>query len=84
MPAGCVFQLRTSRDQALKLDNLFKIRKQSATAKAEEPKDRTVTVSKLTEWLGFSADGIKVFENTDLNEPRAAETGQGIMGMPAC
>jgi hypothetical protein len=25
-----------------------------------------------------------VFENTDLNEPRAAETGQGIMGMPAC
>jgi hypothetical protein len=62
--AGDVFQLPNSHDLELIFDNLVEIRKQSATETAEvpkpEPKDRTVTVSRLTEGTGFIEDGIKV------------------------
>jgi hypothetical protein len=38
-----------------------------------------MTVLKLTERLGLTEAGIKVFEDTDWNEQRATRTGQGIM-----
>jgi len=34
-------------------------------------------VLKLIEWLGVTEAGIKVFEDVDWNEQRAATTGQG-------
>jgi hypothetical protein len=43
------------------------IRKQSALEEAEEPepvpKERTMAVWKLAEWLGLTEAGIRVFEN---------------------
>jgi hypothetical protein len=53
-----------SRDQELTLDDLVEIRKQSALVEAAgpEPKERTVRVLKLTEGLGLTERGIKVFE----------------------
>jgi hypothetical protein len=38
-------------------------------------------VLKLTEWLGVTEVGIKVFEDIDLNGQRAAATRQGAVGM---
>jgi hypothetical protein len=43
-----------------------------------------MTVLKLIEWLGLTEAGIKVFEDSDWNEQRAARTGQGIRMMIAC
>ena len=43
-----------------------------------------MTVWKLTEWLGLTEPGIRVFEDNDLNEQRAATTGHGIVRMLAC
>jgi hypothetical protein len=48
------------------------------------PKERTVTVSKLTAGLGLTEAGIRVFEESDWNGQRAAATGQRIMWMLAC
>jgi hypothetical protein len=74
-------------EQDLTVDEHFEIRKQYALEEAKEPepepKARTMTVSKLTEGLGLTEAGIKVFEDTGLNEQRAT-TGQGIMRMLAC
>jgi len=44
-----------------------------------EPNERTVTVLKLTERLGLTGAGIKVFGDTDWNKKGAAATGQGVM-----
>jgi len=41
-------------------------------------------VRKLAEWLGVTEPGIRVFEDNDLNEQRAATTGQGIVRITAC
>ena len=49
-----------------------------------EPKERTVTVSTFTDWLRFTAAGIKVFENIKLKEQRAAKTGQGFRFLWPC
>jgi len=38
-----------------------------------------MTVLKLTEGLGLSEAGIKVYEDTDWNRHRAAADGRGIM-----
>jgi len=38
----------------------------------------------LTEWLGLTEIGIKVFVDSDWNEKGAAATGQEIMVMFAC
>jgi hypothetical protein len=50
-------------------DDVIEIRKQSdleePQAAESEPKERSLTVSKLTEWLGLTVVGIKVFEDTD-------------------
>jgi hypothetical protein len=55
------------------------IQKQSALQEAEEPesvpKERTMTVWKLAEWLGLTEAGIRVFQDNDWNEQRAAATG---------
>ena len=40
-----------------------------------------MTVWKLAEWLGVTEPGIRVFEDNDLNEQRAATTGQVIVRM---
>ena len=66
-----VLELSNSQHEELTLDNLVEIRKQSALEKAE---DRTVTVSKLTEGLGFTDVGIRAFEGIDSNEQRAAKS----------
>ena len=41
-------------------------------------------VSKFTEGLGLTEDGIQIFEDTASNEQRPATTRQGIMDMLAC
>jgi hypothetical protein len=64
--------LLNSYDQEPTLECLVDIRKQSAPGEAEdpepEPKERTVTDSKLTEELRLIEAGIKVFEDIDSNE----------------
>jgi hypothetical protein len=40
-------------------------------------------VLKLTEWLGVTEVGIKVFEDVNRNGQRAAATGQGNVRMVA-
>jgi hypothetical protein len=42
-----------------------------------------VTVFKLTEGLGLTEGGVKVFEYVGRKEWRAASTGQGIVRMRA-
>lgn len=58
-----VFKLKYN-DQKLTLDHL-EIWKQNTLEEAEErepePKERTITVLNLTEWLGLTEAGIKVF-----------------------
>ena len=70
------------------LDHLVEIRKQSGVEEAEEAeperKERTVTVSKLSEGLGLIEGGVEVSEDIGWNEQGAAATGQGIMRMLAC
>jgi hypothetical protein len=66
--AGNVFGLLNSSEQEIMLNNLVEIQNQSALEKDEEPMERTVMVSKLTEVCGLIKAGIKVFEDTDLNE----------------
>ena len=39
----------------------------------------TMTVWKLAEWLGLTEAGIRVSEENEWNEQRAATTGQGIV-----
>jgi hypothetical protein len=48
-----MFELLNSHDKEFMLEDLVEIRKQSALEEAEEsePKERTMTVSKLTEGL---------------------------------
>ena len=46
-------------------------------------KERTVKVLKLTERLRLTEAGIKVFEDIDWKEQRAASTGQGTVRMRA-
>jgi hypothetical protein len=59
------------------------IRKQNAREDAEdpepEPKERTVTVLKLTDLPGLTEAGVKVFGDVGCKKRRAASTGQGIM-----
>ena len=40
-------------------------------------------IKELTEWLGLTEAGIKVFVDNDWNEKGMAAPGQGIMGMLA-
>jgi hypothetical protein len=42
-----------------------------------------MTVWKLAEWLGLTEAGIRVSEDNEWNEQRAATTGQGIVRMLA-
>jgi hypothetical protein len=46
----------------------LQIRKQSSQEEAEESKEMTMVVLKLTEGLGLVQAGIKVFEDTDSYE----------------
>ena len=67
------------RDQQLTIDDHpVGIRKQCAHEEAEEPepepKVRTVTVLRLTEGLGLTGAVIRVSEDADWNEERAAAT----------
>jgi hypothetical protein len=48
---------------------------------APEPKEKIETVSTFTDWLRFTEVGIKLFENINLKERRAATTRQGIMSL---
>ena len=72
-------------DQGLILDHLFEIQKQRAFEEAEEPvpepEKRATTVTKLTAGHDVTEGFIKVSEDVDSKEQRAAATGQGIMGM---
>jgi hypothetical protein len=58
-----------SHDQEITLDNLFKIRKQSAIEEAEEPESKhregIMTVLNLTEGLGLTEADIEVPHVTD-------------------
>jgi hypothetical protein len=44
-----------------------------------EPRERATTVWKLEEELGLTEAGIRVSEENDWNEQRAATNGQGIV-----
>jgi hypothetical protein len=70
-------------DQKLTVGHLVDIRKQSALEEVEEsepePKQRTLTVLQLTETLGLTKADMKMFEDIDWNEQRAATSGQGIV-----
>jgi transcription-repair coupling factor (superfamily II helicase) len=75
--------LLNSDDQELTFDNLIEFLKQSALEKVEEceepqpePKEKTMTVSNLIDGFGLIEAGIKVLEETDLSEQRAATTRQ--------
>jgi hypothetical protein len=48
-----------------------------------KPKERTMTVLKVTEAPGHKV-GIKVSENIDSNKQQAVTTSQGFMRMLAC
>ena len=67
------------------LDCLVEIHKQSALEEAEGPepwpKERTMTIWKLTEGRGLTDAGIKVLVNNEWNEMGVAATGQGIVRM---
>ena len=67
---------------------MIEIQKQSTLEAAEEPHgeltERTTMVLKLAEGLGVIDVGIKMFEDTDTNEQRAATTRHGIMRMLTC
>jgi hypothetical protein len=82
-----VLKLLNSRDKKLKIEGHVEIRKQSALEEAEkpdpEPRDRTLTVSKLTEGLGLIDDGVEVVEDTEWGEKRAAATGKGVLRLLA-
>jgi len=43
-----------------------------------EPKDRIMRVSKVTVWIGLTEFRIKVFEDDECNERRAATSRQGL------
>ena len=43
-----------------------------------------MTVLKLTEWLGLTGAGIKIFGDIDWKKQGAAATGQGVMRMLVC
>jgi hypothetical protein len=62
-------ELLKSHDQEITLDNLFKIRKQSAIEEAEEleskPRLGIMTVLNLTEGLGLTEADIEVPHVTD-------------------
>jgi hypothetical protein len=65
-----VFDLLKYHD--LNLDHLAEIRKQSTLEEAEkpepEPKERAMSVTVLTEGLGLTGAGIKVFGDNDSNK----------------
>jgi hypothetical protein len=67
--------LPISSDQKLTLGDVLETEKRSALEEAEEPepKERIRRVLKLTEGLRLIEAGIKVFEDTDSNEQRAAK-----------
>jgi hypothetical protein len=70
--------------RSLTLEYPFEIPKQSAIEKAEDPepesKARNMTVSDLTKGLELTEDVIKVFEDVQCDDLRAATSRQGIMG----
>jgi hypothetical protein len=74
-------------NQELTLNHIHEMRKKSALEEGEdtepEPNERTMMVLKSTEELGLIEADIKVFEDTDRNEQRAATTGHGIIGIVA-
>jgi hypothetical protein len=80
-----VLELLKCRDQKLTVDGLFEISKQGPLENSQksEPKERTVTVSNLTEGLRFIEADIRVFDDTDSNEQLAAAK-RGIMRIIAC
>jgi hypothetical protein len=69
-----VFDLQKYYDQDLTLDHLAGIRKQNTLEETEEPepgpKERTMSVTMLTEGLGLTGAGIRVLEDNDSNERR--------------
>ena len=78
-----VLELSNSYGQQFMLGDAGQVRKQSVLEDAEEPKHNTTKrmwgCFKFTEVLGHTEAGIKVFEDIDWNEQRAATTGQGIV-----
>ena len=71
-----IFELLNSHDQKLPVYHLIESRKQSAREEAEEPepesKERTMTILKLTVWIGLTEGGIRAFEDIEWNEQRTA------------
>jgi len=69
-----VFELQKCHDQDLTLNHLVEIRKQSTLEEAEEPesqpRERNMSITVLTEGLGLTGAGIKVFEDNDSNKHR--------------
>jgi hypothetical protein len=61
-------------DQELSFDHVTEIREQSTIGRAEEPltelKERSMSLSKLTDGLGPIEAVVKVLDNIDLKEQR--------------
>ena len=76
------------RDEDVTLDHHAEIRKEIVIEEVEEPelglKHRAMTVLMLTEGLGLTEPGIKVFEDTDSKEQCTKTTAEVIMRMFAC
>jgi hypothetical protein len=70
-------------DQEPKLGDLIEIRKLGALEEAEEPvykhKERTMTVSKLTDGLALVAAGIRIHDDIHESEKQAAATTKALM-----
>ena len=73
-----VVALLNSHENELTLVHLVETRKPSAFKLAEEPepepKERTMRVLKLAESREITEAGIRIFEDTDSKEQRAATT----------
>ena len=74
----------------LRVDHPVETRRQSPLKQTEEPepqpepKERTMRVLMLAESRGFTKAGIRMFEDADSKEQRAATTVQGIVRKRAC
>jgi len=78
-----IFELLTYHEQNFMLFSKFgsKSAHEDAEELEPEPKERTVTVVKLTDGLGLTEAGVNVFEDVGWKEQQAAPTGQGIVRM---
>jgi hypothetical protein len=74
--------LNSSHNQKLTLENLVELRKESTLEEAEdperEPKEMTMTFSRVKDEIRMIQAGIRMLEDTATKEQRSVTTIQGI------